>query len=122
VNIDPLGRLILAANERVTVTVTKTRDIYLATFSPLTGGIVWNTIHMVTPLQEERTFQAPAAGTTCSFTIDFNLRPDATGAFDPADQYTVQIEGAVSGRTPRDPMNTITPPPPKNQGYTFVTP
>ena len=121
-NLDPFGRFIINPGEKVTITVTKAKDIYLATFSALSAGVVWNTINMVTQLCEERTFHAPAGhGTGFSFNIAFNSRPDATGAQDMTDKYTVQIMGDQSGGTPNTPSDSVIPPPIKNQGYTFVT-
>jgi hypothetical protein len=118
-DIDGLGRFVVSPNEQITVLVTKAKDIFLATFSNVTGANDWTNIIKPTPLSEQRTLTAPAAkGTDFNFAIQYDFRPDASGAHDMTDQYTIEITGNISGAGNTDP---ILPPPIKIRSYSFVT-
>jgi hypothetical protein len=113
----PNGDLQTAPSELITVRVTKSVAPYQTAISPLAGA-VWASAPGPAGLTEVRTFQAPAAaGARATFTIDFEFLPDATGAYDPNDQYVVEIKGDPAGSTRTQP---IYPPPPVSQFYQFV--
>jgi len=117
--IDLNGRFVVCVGETVTVTVTKAKDDYLAKISGIIGAPNWRTQAMITPLSEMRVMDVPStAGTAFNFTIRFDFKPDAAGAHDDTDSYTVKISGNVSGDAPPD---TVIPPPIKMRDYPFIT-
>jgi hypothetical protein len=118
-NIDGLGRFIVSPSEHLVVLVAKQKDIFLATFSDVAGANNWTSAANPTALSEQRTLNAPSAvGAGFNFTIQFDFRPDATGAQDMTDNYSLQLTGSISGAAQAD---TISPPPVKIRSYSFVT-
>jgi hypothetical protein len=113
----PSGNLEVTASEEITVKVVKSIKPYAASISDLIGA-TWETTSRPDDLTEVRTFQAPTApGSKVFCTIVFDFAPDAEGAFDPRDKYTVEIIGnpAEDTRT-----STIVPPPIVSRTFIFV--
>src|SRR5712692_4509426 len=89
----PSGDLEVAAGEEITVKVVKSQRPYAASISNLIGA-TWESTSRPDDLTEVRTFHAPAAAASRVFcTIDFDFPPDAEGASDAEDKYTVEIKG-----------------------------
>lgn len=104
----PSGDLEVAPNEEITVKVAKSTKPFAARISELIGA-KWETTSRPDDLTEVRTFHAPTAPKSKVFcTIVFDFTPDAKGAFDPKDKYTVEIKGDPSEDTR---TSTIVPPP-----------
>lgn len=107
----------VAPNEEITITVKKSLAPYAASFSDINGA-AWKSTFRPDPLSEIRTFDSPATdGSRATVTIVFDFAPDAAGAFDPTDQYSVEIKGSMGGdvRT-----TTIVPPPIVSRTYAFI--
>jgi|SRR6266850_3084910 len=113
----PSGDLEVASSEEVTVKVVKSKKPYAASISDLIGA-TWETTSRPDDLTEVRTFHAPTAPKSKVFcTIEFDFAPDAEGAFDPEDKYTVEIKGKPAEDTRK---STVVPPPPASRTFTFV--
>ncbi len=113
----PSGDLEVVAGEEITVKVVKSQRPYAASIADLIGA-TWETTNKPDDLTEVRSFRAPVApGSRVFCGIVFDFAPDAGGAFDPDDKYTVEIKGnpAEDTRT-----STIVPPPIVNRNFIFV--
>ena len=116
---DALGRLVVQPGEQITLFVTKLLNPYLAQVSPIQGASSWMSVMQPTPLSEMRLATAPTTSDMVfAFDIRFDFQPDASGAHDMTDQYTVQITGGASGTATPD---VIQPPPIVSRAYVFVT-